>query len=111
MQYNISEFASKQGLPNCVALLDGSHFVIQRPSLNASSYYSGRKKIHSFNIQIACDAFGYIVNLVTGWPGSVHDSRVFRNSTLFRLAESRSILNGPAVTVNGVQIGQYILAD
>jgi hypothetical protein len=31
-----------------------------------------------------CDADRVAVNLVAKWPGSVHDSRIFRTSTIGR---------------------------
>lgn len=45
------------------------------------------------------------------WPGSVHDSRVWRNSNLCTAVEQGIILNGPTVNVRGVHVPQQILAD
>lgn len=34
------------------------------------------------NVQMCCDASFVITSCVAGWPGSVHDSRIFRQSGL-----------------------------
>ncbi|KAM4554926.1 putative nuclease HARBI1 [Odontesthes bonariensis] len=43
-----------------------------------------RKNFHSINVQMVCNANYLISNVVAKWPGSVHDSRVFRNSEIYR---------------------------
>ena len=35
-----------------------------------------------FGFQLVCDDNLLIRNINTGWPGSVHDARVFRTSSL-----------------------------
>ncbi|XP_041923727.1 putative nuclease HARBI1 [Alosa sapidissima] len=44
--------------------------------------YVNRKSFHSINVQIVCNADCLISNVVAKWPGSVHDSRVFRTSDI-----------------------------
>lgn len=84
--------------------MDGSHFKIQKPKEDQASYYSGRKKIHSYNVLLACDSFGKFCYVDAHWPGSVHDSRVWRNSNLCTAVEQGLILNGPTVNIRGVNI-------
>jgi DDE superfamily endonuclease len=77
-----------------VACLDGSHIPIIRPSKSGTGYYN-RMGFYSINVQgmhfrkfiwylfaAAVDHKRRFVSLVVGWPGSVHDGRVWRNSTL-----------------------------
>ena len=59
-----------------------------------------KDKRHSFNVQVACDPGRNIVDLFTGNPGSMHDSRVFRRSSLYRRYLYGSILNGDSVYFN-----------
>ncbi|XP_034743427.1 putative nuclease HARBI1 [Etheostoma cragini] len=41
-----------------------------------------RKFFHSINVQMICDASCIFTNVEAEWPGSVHDSRIFRFSTI-----------------------------
>ena len=45
---------------------------------------------------MVCDATFRITNLVAKWPGSVHDSRIFRDSALATKLE-----NGMIFVING----------
>lgn len=42
---------------------------------------------------MACDATYRFVNCVAKWPGSVHDSRVFKESSLARIFETSKYIN------------------
>ena len=46
-----------------------------------------------------------------GYPGSMHDARVFRSSDIFQKAQNGEILTEPLTTVNGVQIRPLLLGD
>uniref|UniRef100_UPI0037E7A495 putative nuclease HARBI1 n=1 Tax=Semicossyphus pulcher TaxID=241346 RepID=UPI0037E7A495 len=69
------------GFPNVIGCVDGTHIPIRAPSENEGDYVN-RKSIHSINVQIICDASHLITNVEAKWPGSVHDSRVYRESTV-----------------------------
>ncbi|MCI4376667.1 hypothetical protein PGIGA_G00190980 [Pangasianodon gigas] len=49
------------------------------------------RSIHSINVQIICDAAHIITNVEAKWPGSVHDSRMYRESTLSNRLECGEI--------------------
>ncbi|KAK2817841.1 hypothetical protein Q7C36_021774 [Tachysurus vachellii] len=49
-------------------------------------------------------------NIYAGWPGSVHDARVLRNSCVFAMAE-RGELFPPAMEINGIQVQSMLLGD
>ncbi|KAK3512799.1 hypothetical protein QTP70_025346, partial [Hemibagrus guttatus] len=63
--------------------LDASmaHIPIIAPSENEADFVN-RRSIHSINVQIICDAAHVITNVEAKWPGSVHDSRIYGESTL-----------------------------
>ncbi|XP_057189413.1 putative nuclease HARBI1, partial [Triplophysa rosa] len=69
------------GFPNVIGCIDGTHIPIIAPSQNEADYVN-RKSIHSINVQIICDAAHIITNVEAKWPGSVHDSRIYRESSL-----------------------------
>ena len=71
-------------VPNCIGLIDCTHVRILKP--NRADYpleYINRKKYFSLNVQVVCDSWGIVTNLIIQWPGSVHASRIFKNSTLY----------------------------
>ena len=55
-----------------------------------SDYYNG-KKFHSIILQAIVDDKGLFRDLYVGWPGSVGDARVWRNSPIFHKALRESI--------------------
>ncbi|XP_032690661.1 putative nuclease HARBI1 isoform X2 [Odontomachus brunneus] len=82
----IEQFEKSCGFPNVIGAIDGTHIKIRAPSVDANSYIN-RKGFHSINVQVVCDSFGRFTHVYAGQVGSVHDSRVFRNSSIARFVE------------------------
>ena len=51
------------------------------------------------------------MNIATGLPGSLHDSRVLRHSSLHNRAEILVILSTPVRHINGTNIRPLLIAD
>ena len=81
--------------------IDGSHISIKAPHINREDYFN-RKQNYSINLQGVVDADAKFIDVSTGWPGSIHDARVLRLSTLSRRAENDVILTEPVRHINGV---------
>ncbi|XP_062510047.1 putative nuclease HARBI1 [Corticium candelabrum] len=84
----IEGFRARCGVKNVIGAIDGSHIAIKAPSQHQTDYIN-RKGFHSIVLQAVCDNRMLFTDCFVGWPGSVHDSRVYRNSPLFQAAESR----------------------
>ncbi|KAG7521021.1 hypothetical protein JOB18_040751 [Solea senegalensis] len=69
------------GLPNVIGCIDGTQIPITAPTQNEGDYVN-RKCFHSINVQIIRDAASLITNVEAKWPGSVHDSRIYRECSL-----------------------------
>ncbi|XP_067659418.1 putative nuclease HARBI1 [Haliotis asinina] len=80
-------FRNIAGFPNVVGCIDGTFVRIQRPTANEGNFVN-RRGYHSLNVQMCCDANFKITSCNASWPGSVHDSRIFRTSTLCRMFEN-----------------------
>ncbi|CAC5415318.1 HARBI1 [Mytilus coruscus] len=65
--------------PCVIGAVDGTHIRFQAPSHDEYAFVN-RKNYHSINVQGICDHEGKFTNIVAKWPGSTHDSFIFRNS-------------------------------
>ena len=70
-----------------IGAIDGSHIPIKAPRECPENI--NRKDFHSILLQACCDHEMFFTNCYCGWPGSVHDSRVLRNSDIFYSASNR----------------------
>ncbi|XP_058840786.1 putative nuclease HARBI1 [Topomyia yanbarensis] len=70
--------------PDSIGALDCTHVIIQSPYEHADEYVN-RKGLKSFNIQATCDANELFTSIDCTWPGSVHDSRIWKNSSVFQV--------------------------
>lgn len=79
-------------LPHCVGYIDGTEIKLaEKPSFDHESYFS-RKHVYSIKVQAVCDYKLKIRHLVCGYPGSVHDARIYSNCAL--ATKSEEFLSG-----------------
>jgi len=67
--------------PFTFGAVDGSHIHIKAPLANLTDY-TNRKSFTSVVLQAVCDGRMQFLDISTGWPGSMHDARIFRLSSL-----------------------------
>ncbi|XP_031349770.1 putative nuclease HARBI1 [Photinus pyralis] len=87
-QETVTEFSTLRGensFPNVFGCVDGTHIPIPGP-LADNSYYN-RKGFHSVLLQGICNAKQEFINVYCGWPGSVHDSKMWQNSKVYKKLE------------------------
>lgn len=84
-------FYRKNGFPCVVGAIDGSHIPIRAPERHPEDYVN-RKSWHSVVLQALTDDHCMFLDVYCGWPGSVHDARVFSNSPLFGCINSTDAL-------------------
>ncbi|KAK3709641.1 hypothetical protein QZH41_001931 [Actinostola sp. cb2023] len=107
---SIETFANLSDLPNIVGAFDGTHIRINAPNDSTVDYFS-RYQQYDFSIQAVADGNMLFLDFSAGYPGSMHDSRMLRNSTLYDRAEQRNILTVPVVNVDNHDIGPYLVGD
>ncbi len=78
-------FALLVGSPafsSAVGAIDGCHIHLKPPATTAQCYLN-RKLFHSIQLQAITDHLGKFIDIFVGYPGSVHDARVLRNSPVY----------------------------
>ena len=88
LQTVMQDFYKIARMPAVIGCIDCTHIAILKPSCNNAEYFRCRKGYFSFNVQAICGPNLEFYNVVARWPGSVHDSRVFRNSQICRSLET-----------------------
>ena len=79
----VEGFETCWDFPQAAGAIDDSHIPKIRPDESASDYYNP-KGYYSIIMQAMVDFRGLFMDLYIGWPGKVHDARVFVNSSLYR---------------------------
>ncbi|KAJ8970710.1 hypothetical protein NQ314_001057 [Rhamnusium bicolor] len=74
------------GFKDVLGIIDGTHVRIDTPWEDPESLYNRKNLVH---VQALCDSKRKIRDVFIGFPGSVHDGRVFRNSTLCNTLEEK----------------------
>ena len=95
-------------IPQAFGAIDDIHITILSPHTDSKVYYYNRKQEYSINSQAVNLLF---LDFCSGFPGSVRDSRVLRNSTVYAKAETSQILNYPDDVIENVTIRPLILWD
>ena len=76
-----AEFVSKFGMHQAFGCIDGTHVPILRPLEHSQDYFC-YKQYFSLNVQAVCDFRGMFMDVDCKWPGSVHDAKIFSNSSI-----------------------------
>ena len=77
----VNGFKNMKNIDGVIGAIDGSHI----PIIGQTDYgenYINRKGFPSIVLQAVCDHKMRFTDCYVGWPGSVHDARVFDNSDL-----------------------------
>ena len=74
-------FEQRCGFPGVIGVIDGTHIPLVGVGKDRASFIN-RKGFLNLQLQATCTSDLKFTDLVCGWPGSVHDARVFRCSPL-----------------------------
>lgn len=99
----VDGFESCWGFPQAAGAIDGTHIPIIRPDRSSSDYYN-RKGYYSIIMQARVDFRGLFMDVYIGWPGKVHDARVFVNSLLYSKGMEGKLFPNWRRTLMGVQV-------
>ena len=90
------------GFPGVVGAIDGCHIAIKAPK-DVQADYIDRHSQHGITLLAVCDHRKKITFIDAGFPGSAHDSRVFRSSTLGKtlMSQPRQLLPSTSYHILG----------
>jgi hypothetical protein len=74
------QWQERYHFPAAIGALDCTHVRILKPSIHDDEYVN-RKMFASLNVQATCNE-EIFTSIDASWPGSVHDSRIWRNSEI-----------------------------
>jgi len=106
----IETFSELSNLPNVAGAIDGTHIQIKAPDESAVDYFSWYHQ-HDSIVQGVVDGQKLFLDFAAGYPGSLHDARVLRNSTLYRCAEGNEVLKSPTVQIGHHEIRPCLVGD
>lgn len=79
-----TEWLQRFNFPSAFGAIDCTHIPIMKPTQYGDDYVN-RKGFCSINVQATCNSKEIFTSIDAQWPGSVHDSRVLSNSSIFQL--------------------------
>ena len=102
-------FWLRRGIPGVVSCADGSHIPFNLLDKDAATDFYCRKGFYSIILQAAVDHVPLFTDVYVGWPGSVNDGRVWRNSPLKRKFEE--FYNNPQAFPEFSLTNHHLLGD
>lgn len=100
-------WAEKLGFTFTIGAIDCTHVRIDKLRDQFGDEFINRKNYPSFNVQATCNENYIFTSVDVGWPGSVHDSRIFQTSDL-RDVVSRNV-RGCLLGDSGYGISPYMM--
>lgn len=105
-----SEFEVSFGLPNCCGAIDATHIVMTLPAVQTSDDWCDQENNFSMFLLGIVDHEKRFLDIVTGWPGGMTVSRLFKFSGFYKLCKSGDRMNGDVRRLSeGADIREYIV--
>ena len=98
-------------IPQVIGALDGTHIPIVAPNVDGKADYFSRKQRYTISTQGLVGANLVFLDIATGFPGSCHDARNFRNTSLYTQAENGEILTKPEDVIENSRVRPLVLGD
>lgn len=76
-------FEAIGGIEDIIGAIDGTYFILQNAPQKEKYLYFTRKKKYALHCQGIVDHRGIFISYDIGWPDSVYDAKVYRNSYFY----------------------------
>ena len=107
----VKDFQNKWGFPQCGGAIGKSHIPVKAPAKYYIDYYN-RKGWYLIILQAVVDSSYKFIDINVGWPGKVHDARVFSNSSVYEKGSNGSLFSATrSKKINFVDVPIFIIAD
>ena len=90
MNEKMSEFETKFGMTQAFGCINCTQVSIAGSSEHSRDCFCYRQ-LHSLNVEAVCDYKGAFMDVECKWPGSVHDAKVFANSSISKRLRSSDL--------------------
>jgi hypothetical protein len=77
----IQDHRSWPHFKKCIGAIDGTHILVTVP-LSEQAVHINRHGYYSQNVMVVCDFDMRFTFVVSGWPGSAHDTHIWRDTLL-----------------------------
>ena len=104
-------FTNKSPFPQVIEVIDCSHIALKTVPVGERIEYFNRKQDYCIVIQGVADASFKFLDVITGYPGSIHDARILRLSKQQREIDQGTWLNGPSKRIGASEIGPLLVGD
>eukprot|EP01018_Ginkgo_biloba_P040499 Gb_15802 [translate_table: standard] len=104
-------FRLKQGFPNYCRAIDTTHIQMDLPYNESSVDWYDCEHNYNMLVQAIVDSNMRFLDICTGWPRSLNDTHLLRNSSFYRLCEGGERLNGHLVSIGTIDMREYIVGD
>ncbi|KAM7134853.1 uncharacterized protein RBU57_017028 [Macrochelys suwanniensis] len=103
-------FSARWGFPHCIGALDSLHVPIHAPA-HLGADYCNSQGWHSVLTQVTVDGLGQFWDICAGFPGSMENSTVLENSSLWVLAREGRLFPTPLKHFMGRAQKYVLLGD
>ena len=99
------------GIPQCCGAIDCTHILFDKLINTNSVDWFDIDHNYSMILQAIVDLKFIFIDIFAGFPGSVHDSRVFSRSNHQLFVINGERMNGATMDIQGVDVHEFIIDD
>ena len=104
----IDSFKERSSLPNVLGAIDGMHIKIRIPIENREEYFSEYQQ-YDIVCQGIVDGNTKFIHVVAGFPGSMQDSQVLRNTEISNMIDHG--FKAPKAIISKTEVAPYLVGD